>query len=210
MIDSEKPRFVAMLTGVADYYGKNLSGVVISIYWEGLKRFDLKAIENAAGRHISAGDAGQFMPKVADLAKLIEGSGQDSALMAWAKVMRAAKSIGTYQTVAFDDPVIHAVIADMGGWVAIGQIDEEKELPFKEREFVGKYRAYRNRNDLSYPPKLIGIFDRENMTDGHPECEVALIGNRKEAQKVLEAGRVGNWLEVTYLKDVKALPNLDS
>ena len=212
MIESEKPHFIAMLTGVADYYGKTLSGVVISIYWEGLKRFDLKAIEGAAGRHISAGDAGQFMPKVVDFSKLIEGSGQDGALLAWAKVMRAVRYIGTYQSVAFDDPVIHAAIADMGGWLAMGQINEEHELVFKEREFVAKYRAYKNRGDLQYPAKLLGIFDQENRTNGFDDAKVALIGDTSVAQKVLEGGGKGSPLAVTYVDAaIRALPlKLDS
>lgn len=208
MIDSEKGRFVAVLTGLAEYYQRPMSPVIIGLYWEGLKRFDLKAIEDAAGRHIAQGDAGQFMPKVADLAKLIEGSGSDSALMAWAKVTKACKSVGAYSTVAFDDPLIHAAIADMGGWIAICHI-EEGEFPFKEKEFVAKYRAYRNRSDLNYPAKLLGMFDTQNSARGfRDETPVALIGDQRAAQKVLENGGKGGWLQVAYVagEGVKSLP----
>jgi len=84
------------------------------------------------------------MPKVADVIKMLQGSTQDSALTAWAKVDKAVRSIGTQMSVAFDDPLIHKVIQDMGGWLGLGQ-RQEAEWPFVAKEFETRYRGFKAR-----------------------------------------------------------------
>ena len=118
---------------------------------------------------------------------------------AWAKVVKAAKTIGAYSSVTFDDPYIHAVIPDMGGWVALCQTDVD-ELPFRERDFVAKYRAYRSKpaSELAFVPKLTGLIDQHNKPRGHEEEPVALIGKQDRAQRVLEKGSNRNYLQVSY------------
>ena len=207
MTDDDKRRFGGILTGLAEYYQRPISPVILDLYWQGLRRFDLTAIQDAVGRHIAAGDTGQFMPKVSDIAKLIEGSSGDAALMAWAKVLKAAKSVGAYATVAFDDPITHAVLSDMGGWVQICHTAED-ELPFREKDFCGRYRAYKQRpsEQVSYPPKLLGVFDQENASKGYDEQPVTLIGDPAKAQLVLKNGGKSDWLRVTLAdKGIKLL-----
>jgi len=181
--------FLKTLTAVADYYGKELSEGVQMLYWQGLEQFDFAAVEKALWDHARNPDTGQFMPKIADVVKMLQGSTQDSALQAWAKVDRAVRCVGNYRSVVFDDALIHRVISEMGGWVQLGTKGED-EWPFVRNEFVNRYRGYRMRSETpEYPPVLIGISEASNSKSGYAHTEPPmLIGDAKQAERVMRLG----------------------
>ncbi len=127
---------------------------LIDIYWQVLKQYELEDVQNAFQSHIQNPDCGQFLPKPADIVRLIEGSGETKALLAWAKVERAVIQIGSYQSVVFDDPLIHAVIEDMGGWVKLCSMKNE-QMPFYANEFQKRYMGYVNKKPESTPKTFI-------------------------------------------------------
>ena len=185
---NDQKRFVTILTGVADYYGKELSSGVISLYWQGLKQYDLQAVERALWEHTQNPDSGQFMPKIADVTRILQGRTGDQAQTAWSKVDSAVRRIGTYQDVVFDDPVIHRVIADMGGWVQLGNKSDD-DWPFVAREFENRYRGYKMRGEIpEYPPQLIGLSNQHNLKEGFRTAPPVLIGDQKKANLVLQNG----------------------
>jgi hypothetical protein len=139
--------FCEMLDLIAEQYGKTLSDGAKALYWQGLHDFDLSALKQAASRHLRNPDTGQFMPKIADFVRMLQGSTQDAALTAWAKVDQAIRRIGTYQDVVFDDPIIHRVIQDMGGWIGLGTKTED-EWPFVAKEFENRYRGFKQRSEI--------------------------------------------------------------
>ncbi|MDY0071802.1 MAG: DUF6475 domain-containing protein [Thauera sp.] len=180
--------FSEMLQAVAEYCGKPLSPGVIAIYWQGLKDLDLAAVRHALNAHVQNPDTGQFMPKIADVRRMLGGTTQDSALRAWAKVDRAVRHVGTYASVAFDDPLIHRVLHDMGGWVGLGSKTED-EWPFVAREFENRYRGYAMRGERpEYPPVLIGISEAENGRRGLHSDPPRLIGEACKAEEVMRNG----------------------
>ena len=180
--------FDETLSAVAEQYSKTLSDGVKIIYWQGLIDYDLKAVQQALYRHIRNPDNGQFMPKVADIIKMLQGSTQDSALNAWAKVDKAVRSVGTQMSVAFDDPLIHKVIQDMGGWLGLGQ-RQETEWPFVAKEFENRYRGFKARNEkVEYPKMLIGLYDAANIPNGFKESKPVLIGKKEIAEQVYLGG----------------------
>ncbi len=180
--------FVDILQVVAEQYGKRLSDGLIALYWQGLKDYDFAAVRDALGRHIRNPDSGMFMPKIADVVKMLQGSTQDSALIAWAKVDKAVRQVGTYLDVVFDDPLIHRVIHDMGGWIALGTKTED-EWPFVAREFENRYRGFKARGEVpEYPSRLVGVAGSHNEREGFAAAMPVLIGNASAAQLVLEGG----------------------
>lgn len=188
MVDTDKKRFLTVLTGIADYYGRELSEGVISLYWQGLKQYDIGAIEKALWLHTQNPDSGQFMPKIADVTKHLQGRTEDQAAMAWAKVDYAVRCIGPYQDVVFDDPIIHRVVAELGGWVWLGN-QESDEWPFIAKRFETLYRGYRTRGDVpEYPPQLTGIANAHNSKEGQKRMAPVLIGDKSKAQQVLAGG----------------------
>jgi hypothetical protein len=189
-------RFLTVLTGVADYYGKELSEGVISLYWQGLLQYDIEAVEKALWDHTQNPDNGQFMPKIADLTRAMQGRTQDQAAIAWSKVDQAVRRVGTYQDVVFDDPIIHRVIADMGGWIWFGN-QVEDEWPFVAKNFENRYRGYKLRGETpEYQPVLIGMANAQNQQNGFRGNPPILIGNQRAANVVMSGGQVGPLLEM--------------
>jgi len=196
MQDNDSARFLALMTGICEYYGKEISKAVISLYWNGLKQFDYPAIEKAFWEHTQNPDTGQFMPKIADIMKMLQGRTTDQASIAWSKVDEAVRRVGTYRDVVFDDPLIHRVIQDMGGWIKLGTIDE-KEWPFIERHFQTRYQGYKLRNDVpEYLPSLTGISNAQNAKEGFLKEEPVLLGNKEKAQQVLLGGNTNSVLQI--------------
>lgn len=188
----EYEKFAQILTGVHDFYSKDLSEFSMSVWWEALRPFDVSAVSQAFSRHIANTDTGQFPPKPADVLKMLGGRTQDRALMAWSKVDRAVRSVGNYESVAFDDPVIHRVIHEMGGWIGLGQKTED-DWPFVAKEFENRYRGYAMRSETpDYPPTLIGIAEAHNSRNGLATERPRLIGNAGIAAQVMHGGSVVN------------------
>lgn len=177
------------MVGVMSFYGKDISGFALDVWWSALRNYDLPAVTQAFNRWLSNPDHGQFPPKPADVIKMLSGSTQDKAFAAWAKVDRAVRSVGAYASVAFDDPIIHRVIHDMGGWIGLGQKSED-EWPFVARNFENMYRGYAARGEVpDYPQVLLGIAEAYNGSKGFKSDPPRLVGNRERAMMVIEGGR---------------------
>jgi hypothetical protein len=183
----QKRKFATLLTHLADYYKAEISRAVLGIYWEGLKQYSYEAIEKACWAHTQLPDeAGRWMPRNADIIKMIAGSTVDQAAVAWSVVDSAIRVRGTWDDVVFDDPIIHRVIADMGGWVKIGSHDDDA-WPFIGKEFQTRYRSFRMRGEMpDYPKKLTGMANAHNAAGGRPLLPPILLGNPEKAKLVLK------------------------
>ncbi len=191
-------RFAKALVALAEYYGRELSEGVIDLYRQGLQSYDIETIEHAIGAHLQNPDTGQWMPKIADIVRMIEGTTQDAAALAWAKVMRAVGSVGQYQSLAFDDALIHLVVDDLGGWPGICQTSED-ELPFLAKRFETNYRAYRRRaGDVpQHPHYLVGVSEMSNSAAGHRSDPPRLVGDPERAKRVMLGGTSAPRLQVS-------------
>lgn len=188
MQTNDFPKFREGITGVMEFYGKPVSKVALDIWWNALKGYDLSAVIDAFNRHLVNPDTGQYAPKPADITKMLQGSTQDSALRAWAKVDVAIRQVGPYSDVVFDDPLIHRVIQDMGGWIALGT-KSEQEWPFVAKEFENRYRGLKIAGGkFEYLPRLIGIASATNRQQGFADTEPMLIGDPAQALRVMNGG----------------------
>ena len=167
MIDADKARFSALMTGLSEYYRQPLSEFAMQIYWQALERFDFMAVNDAANRHAQNPDTGQFLPKASDLIRMMEGSTKDGAAIAWSKFDEAFRHIGTYEDIRFDDPIIMRVVHDMGGWVSFGDKMED-EWPFIANDFKARYSAYKARgSSFDFPSILRGRANGHNQSHGY-------------------------------------------
>jgi hypothetical protein len=197
MDDKDSMRFAEVMTGIADYYGKELSKGTIRLYWEGLRVFDLAAVERALWEHTRNPDNGQFMPKIADVVRILSGRTDDQAARAWATFDAAVRQVGLYGDVVFDDPTIHCAVQDMGGWIAFSR-KTEAEWPFVAKEFQNRYRGFRLSNNLpEYPAVLTGISNASNALLGHAIAPPTLIGDSDTARRVMLGGVCGPMLKIT-------------
>lgn len=211
MTDGDKAQFAQLISDVMAFYRRDCSPFATSIWWTAMKPFDFQAVRHAFNRHCVDPDRGQFEPKPADLIRLLQGGGKDGAALAWAKVERAVRVVGTYRSVAFDDPIIHAVVSDLGGWVFLGRQTED-EWPFLAKRFETLYQGYRLRGGVeNYPAVLIGISEADNTHHGYKSEPPLLLGEPAKAALVLKGGGASGMLQVTqYLPSLPARPALTS
>lgn len=189
--------FFELLGIVSEQYGKPISTGAKMLYWQGLINYDFEAVKVALFRHVQNPDNGMFMPKIADIIRMLQGSTQDSAFSAWTKVDKAVRCVGTQTSVVFDDPIIHQVITDMGGWLSFGSKSND-EWPFVAKEFENRYRGFKARNEpIEYPKLLIGLYDAQNMPHGFKSSPPMLIGDKAKAEQVLLGGSNKSSIQLT-------------
>ena len=188
MVDDDKKEFAQFMAGMFAVYNKEVSQMLLRIWFESLRQYDLKAVKDALARHLLNPDNGQFLPKPADVVKLIGGTTIDTALEAWSAVDNAVRTVGTYRSVAFADPIIHKVIQDMGGWVALGN-KKEDEWPFVAKEFQTRYRGIKTTGQpVDALPQLTGIAAQQNSVAGIQYAEPPiLIGKRNDSIRTLNS-----------------------
>lgn len=205
MTEAEKPKLLALIADVMAFYGKDTSKFALGVWWEACRPFDLDQVRGALNAHAMDPESGVFAPKPADLVRLLHGTATDRSRKAWGKLMDAMQRVGAYQTVVFDDPVIHAVVEDLGGWMKLCR-SEMAELSYTEHRFCESYRAYSNRPGAleSYPAKLLGQFELDNRQNGRKVGPPVLLGDPQKAQQVLAMGCTDGRQKITMLTDVAA------
>ena len=169
--------FSKFITIISEMFEKTLSKIITEVYWKALEPFSDEQCEKAFNEIVLSS---RFFPKPVDIIEAIQGAQGNKSVIAWIKVIKAVRRIGAYQSVKFDDPVIHSVIEVMGGWPALcsGSADEEK---WKQKEFERFYLTMFNLDN--HAKYLLGIVEKENSVNGKieytPEPPV-LIGEFKE------------------------------
>lgn len=173
----------------AETFGKPLTETQLTLWWRLLAPFEIGDVERAVHQHLLDPERGRFMPLPADIVKQIEGTGGDRAALAWTKVRQAIRDVGPYRSVAFDDPLIHRVVEDMGGWVPLNDLRSD-EVPFRGKDFSDRYRAYATRRDaVGHPAMLMGEFDLANRLRFPDAIQPpVLIGDAARATAVLQSG----------------------
>lgn len=185
-------RFGTVLTALSELYSKSLSQGAITLWWQALERFDFEQVSRAIRAHTEDAQSGQFMPKPADLIRVLEGTATQRAALAWGAVFDAMQRVGAYQDVVFDDPVIHAVVEDLGGWPKLCR-GSASELSYLQHRFAESYRAYRGRQSFEYPRRLVGDRSSDEMylRRGLPPPKPVVLGNVEQARLVYQGGVSG-------------------
>lgn len=188
MQTNDMPQFIQMLHNLCEMYGKpRMSDEVAMLHFGALQDYSLEDVRKGFFAALRNPDSGQFMPRPADVIRELSGSSETRASAAWAKVRHAIERVGHMPSVVFDDAVIHAVVADMGGWVQLSTITYD-ELPFRERDFLRFYRSYMGRDLGDYPRKLAGMAETENTAAGHAVAEPQLLGDAQKCLAVMQGG----------------------
>ena len=183
MVHEEKVNFLELITGLAEIFDKNLSPVVIEIYWNALKRFSLddfkRAVNNIIETHVYA-----TFPKPAQFIEFINPPEDiefkaEQGLKEW---IDAYCDKGIYENVEFKDPVVTLVCQHFGGWVAIcnafPRYGSARDQEFWHNNFKKLYMGYAKRQLPDEMPKMIGLHEVGN-------ADKALL-LEAERQKLLE------------------------
>lgn len=186
-VDDESD-FRELLTGYYAFKRQNLSRFVVDVWINAMRPYDFAAVKDAFNRHIVDPDKGQYLAQPADVVKIIEGGTADRALVAWSKVDAAVKHIGGYDSVVFDDPAIHSVIADMGGWIQLCAHSDIEEWPFKAIEFQKRYRVFSAGRSTEFPRVLVGRVEADCSMRGLPAPAPRTMGERAKCIEVWRGG----------------------
>lgn len=175
-----KESFAKFILAIGEMFDKDISPILKDIYWKALEQFTDKQCMRAFNEVILSS---RFFPKPVDIIEAIRGTQGNRATVAWTKTLDAVRRVGNYQSVQFDDPVIHSVIEVMGGWIQLGMmlIDDEK---WKQKEFEKLYPVMEVRGN--HPEQLVGIVERDNSANGHLDHipKVVQIGKFKEIKQI--------------------------
>lgn len=199
MHESDRQRFANLVAEALAYYRQDTSSFVLNVWWAACSRFEYEQVEKALEKHAIDAQRGQFAPKVADIVRLLEGTSTDKAAMAWSKVHSAMSDVGAYTDVVFDDPAIHAVVEDMGGWAKVCRWPLA-ELSYLQHRFTEAYRSYAAQESFEYPARLGGERgpDADFERKGLPPPRPVLIGNAERAQEVYRLGGAGSAAGIGY------------
>lgn len=148
-----------------DYYEpKSLSVEKQKIYFSALRDLELATIQVGFTRLIADREFTNF-PSVAEIRKYSLGTKEEHIKtriqIAKEKVKRAIRMYGANESIAFDDPAIHAVIVSFGGWEKLCTAPLKDFENFFTFEFEKVYKAY-IQAPFSVAEKFLGIFDRQN------------------------------------------------
>lgn len=201
MNTGDKPQFQKLITAVLAFYRQDVSEFALQVWWAACEAFDIEQVRKALNAHAIDPDRGQFAPKPADIVRALQGTRTDQARVAWGKLFDAMQRVGAYQSVVFDDPIIHIVVNDIGGWQKLCRSSLD-DLSYQEHRFCESYRAYVARPVAEYPAKLLGEFECINRMEGRTVGPPVLIGNAQRAAEVLRLGSTGGKTQFTLASDV--------
>lgn len=206
MNEPERATFTKLLTDVLAYYRQPVSEFTLSVWWQAMQPYSLEQVRKAMTAHATNPDGGQFAPKVADVVRILDGTHTDRAMLAWGKVFEAMSAVGAYQDVVFDDPAIHAVVEDLGGWPKVCRT-ETKELGYLQKRFCDGHKAYVGRGTFAYPRRLMGDRspDHDWESRGLPLPRPALIGDPERAALVFKGGSVAGKTAIEFNDPVAVL-----
>lgn len=163
MTRADATAFASELAGLAEVFGEQVSQVRTQLYFEALSGLTLDEVRVAVRAAIRGC---RFFPKPAELIELLHGSSEDQAETAWGRFLDALTHHGSYSSVDFGDPVLHAVIAtQFGGWHETWKLKTD-ELRFAHVEFVKLYRAFR-KTGRGAAGHCAGQHELQNLENGY-------------------------------------------
>lgn len=192
MMQADFKQFSALIQGVAECYGQNLSAQGIALRFKLLAQFDVAEVEKAA-LSIMATRKYTTMPTPADFLEHISGgSTEDKAEVEAGKVLDAIGRHGAYASVVFDDAVTQAVIVQAyGGWPKLcADCGVEESENWFRKNFAKVWASY-SRQGVKHNGFLPGLLEITNHSNGHFDAvePPKLIGDAAKARAVLEAGK---------------------
>jgi len=167
----------------------DISPMKMEIYFKALDDLSIEDVEKATWHLIRTRTVASF-PKVAEIREAVTGNIDDRATLAYDAFARGKSQTGAYDSVSFEDRIIHAVIRAMGGWKDVCLITED-EWKFRRKEFIDTYKALSRNPGSELPAKIIGLSEAgcaENA-EWHKHCPplkiISRFGDIVEVRKQL-------------------------
>lgn len=194
MTPSDKSKFFETLLGAIEVLGRPAMSTAGQLTWfEALKDYDIDDVVKAFNAEVKNPDRKKFFPDPGDIIRQIEGTSSEKAMIAWNVVSKCGLS--ATDTAIFEDPIIHQVITDMGGWISFndpkkwmkfedGSGYTDQQFAFFRKEFLDRYTTMLKTGAPNAPKKLIGFYEISNR-DTHPEHVPEPIRITHDGKKLL-------------------------
>lgn len=183
MKKEDKKEFGKILVVTGEIYDKQITASLIKVYFEVLKDYTLDELKRALELHIKDREEGKFFPRPSNFINQIEADEGVLAILAWDKAYKGIKQGAYYDTMIFDDPVIHMVITQMGGWIEFSDL-LIKDTPYRRAEFIKLYKHFQ-KHPIDAPKRLAGFHEMNNRREGYLKDipEPLMITGDKKALK---------------------------
>ena len=188
MKQNDEQQFCSVLMAMAAVHRVELSQQVIRLYWAALEQYDIADIMQALTVLMRDPDCGQWMPKPADIVRVIDGGKASKSAIAWEKVDKAMRCVGGNSSVVFDDPIIHATLTTLGQWPELCATATD-EVCFLRQRFDKAYQAMCLSPPKCWQKKLIGRYEAHNAPRGLPTEQPIPIGDVAKCREVYKAGK---------------------
>ena len=176
MSPEDRKNLAALVGKTLTFYGRPVNDFAIGVWTAACVPFTYGEVAGALTKHAIDPERGGCCPMPADVIRQLAGTRADRSLLAWNQALEAVRAVGSWGSVVFSDKLIHAVIADMGGWLAFCALPTD-QMSFNQHRFSELYRAYAVAPELvSAPPQLTGQHDANNARFGISSLPT-LIGN---------------------------------
>lgn len=157
-------RFTAGIMALAELCDTPMPETKLGLYFKALADLSIEQFE-AAVEILARTSCRYGMPKPVEIREAALGSPGDQAVLAWERVLTALRYHGGYVSVDFQDPVIHRVIEDLGGWPKLCDLPADpKEQAHRQQDFVKLFRVYQVKLPGRAPAYLPGRSEIENRT----------------------------------------------
>ncbi len=139
------------------------------VWFEFLKNLTDKEFEFAIGNICN--NVTEFYPTtnfVALVKEQLKTNIENKSMLAWEKAKFAIVKHGYYDSVKFDDKVIHSAIELMGGWLELyGLYFNESKLEWVRKDFCRCYEAMSEKK--VHPEYLVGHIEKDNKYRAYDE-----------------------------------------
>lgn len=207
---TDREAFIRAWSGAWEAYGRSMTNNGLKLAFRALRDLSLDAVTAALTAHMN--EQPSQPPTAGAIRQRIDGDPESRAQIAWAKLREAIQRVGPYRSIAFDDPLIHVAVRDLGGWPGVCEWTAD-ELPFREQDFRRTYRAYVRQDGMTHPPYLVGLIEQANAYYGASYDPPALVGDPDGAEHVMRLGQERTRITrqpITELAQTMKLPEAGS
>jgi hypothetical protein len=183
-------KFSEIMAAIGTVFSKEISPVLLEIYFDCLKEYSIQDVTFAAKSIIKNRTITGTLPLVSEFIQAIQnrnGSPDERAELAWRLLVRAIENHGYYDSVQFEDGAICETVKALGGWLRItGENPDwlESQIQWRRKEFITLYKNFARQN--IEPSKLIGFIEGDNLIKGEDGYipKVIFIGNNGDIAQI--------------------------
>ena len=126
------------LAALYSFYGAELTEFAGRIWLQSTRDISDEQFDRAIQMHIEDPQRGRWLPKPADIIGAINGDKDEASLIAWGRIIEAARAGGA--RIGLDEAASSA-LRDIGGMAAVQRSDESQNS-YLQRRFCDSFKAY--------------------------------------------------------------------